>query len=61
MTLDTMNGNIKGVLARGDDALDAMRSWLMTGRQPVTPVAEAAPPPVAHSSPAQFELSEQQA
>ncbi len=37
-----LNGNVQGVVARGDDALGALRSWLSTGR-PATPAAPLGP------------------
>ena len=36
-----LNGNIQGVLSRGEDALAAMRTWLATGKRP-TPVEQQA-------------------
>jgi signal transduction histidine kinase/DNA-binding response OmpR family regulator len=36
-----LNGNIQGVLARGEDALVAMQSWLATGKRPA-PVEQRA-------------------
>jgi signal transduction histidine kinase/DNA-binding response OmpR family regulator len=29
-----LNGNVQGVLVRGDDALDSLRGWLETGKRP---------------------------
>jgi CheY-like chemotaxis protein len=40
-----LNGNVQGVVARGEDALAAMHQWLETGRPPAPPapaVAEGA-------------------
>ena len=30
-----LNGNVQGVLVRGDDALDSLRGWLETGNRPL--------------------------
>jgi DNA-binding response OmpR family regulator/anti-sigma regulatory factor (Ser/Thr protein kinase) len=38
-----LNGNVQGVFARGDGALDALRDWLETGN-PATPAMPAATP-----------------
>jgi signal transduction histidine kinase/DNA-binding response OmpR family regulator len=48
-----LNGNVQGVFARGDEALDALRGWLETGNPatPATPSAgPAAPKPSATPS-----------
>jgi len=34
-----LNGNVQGVVARGDDALAALRGWLATGKRPEPSVA----------------------
>jgi signal transduction histidine kinase/DNA-binding response OmpR family regulator len=31
---ERLNGDVQGVLAKGDDALDALRGWLQNGRRP---------------------------
>lgn len=36
-----LNGNVQGVVARGEDALTAMQQWLETGRPPAPPPALA--------------------
>jgi signal transduction histidine kinase/DNA-binding response OmpR family regulator len=33
---ERLNGNVQGVLARGDGALDALRGWLETGHRPTS-------------------------
>jgi DNA-binding response OmpR family regulator len=37
-----LNGNVQGVLVRGEDSLDALRGWLETGRRRPTAVAPGA-------------------
>ena len=37
-----LNGNVQGVLVRGEDALDALRGWLEAGRRKPTAVAPGA-------------------
>jgi DNA-binding response OmpR family regulator len=34
-----LNGNVQGVVARGDDALDSLRGWLETGHRPASGAA----------------------
>ncbi len=49
---ERLNGNVQGVLVRGEDALTAMRAWLETGRPQVpTPASPMAATPQPNSEP----------
>ncbi|MGH9889708.1 MAG: hypothetical protein ACREBE_29535, partial [bacterium] len=39
-----LNGNVQGVLTRGEDALAALRGWLETGRPSARPTIATRPP-----------------
>jgi signal transduction histidine kinase/DNA-binding response OmpR family regulator len=46
-----INGNIKGVLTRGDDALVALRAWLETGRRGAPASGASSPAPANGADP----------